>query len=146
MAASVPPALKLVLPLAASAAWAYVVFVYSTDPSPPGVSDNAGRLDFLPRPDLFVHFAMYGLLSLLLILAVLPVRLFRPFTLALRAGLPVVVAGVYGIALELVQSTIPERSGSVDDAVADILGAITAVVFVYVVRRVLHIGRPHSLL
>ena len=139
MAVRVLSGLLVALPVAASVAWAYVIYVLSTDPSPPGAG---GRLDFLPRADLFAHFGMYAVLSFLLVLSVLPVRIWAPLTLALRAGLPVVVAGTFGIAMELVQDTIPERSAGVDDAIADILGAVAAVVFVFVLRRAFHLGRP----
>ncbi len=141
MIVSVRRLVLLALPIAASVAWAFVVFVYSTDPAPPGVAENAGRLDFLPRPDLFVHFGMYGLLSLFLILSLLPIRIERPL---MSTGLPVLIAGLYGISLEFVQNTIPERSGSFDDGVVDVLGAIAAVVFVFVVRRVFHLEVPRS--
>ncbi|MDA1035950.1 MAG: VanZ family protein [Chloroflexi bacterium] len=134
----------LVLPMAASVAWAVVIYGLSTDPTPPGTGGDGNVLDFLPRPDLFVHFGLYGIFGLLLIWSVLPLRVWQPLTLALRTGLPVVVGGVFGIAMELVQDTIPERSASVDDAVVDILGAIAAVVFVFVVRRVFHLGRSRS--
>ncbi len=143
MIARVASGLLLALPVAASAAWALVIYDLSTDPSPPA-AESAGLLDFLPRPDLFVHFGLYGIFGLLLIWSVLPIRLWRPLKLALRTGMPVVIAGTFGIAMELVQDTIPERSASVDDAIADILGAIGAVLFVFVVRRVFHLGRRRS--
>jgi len=130
------------LPFGASVAWGFVIYELSTDPNAPGAGSSA--LGSLPRADLFVHFGLYWFFSLLLIWTVLPCRIWRPLTLALRTGLPVTLASVFGITMELVQDSIPERSASVDDAVVGILGSISAVIFVFVVRRVLHLGRPRS--
>lgn len=109
--------------------WAYFIYWGSVSPSAPA-TDLGGRLDFLGRPDLFVHAGAYALLAFCLRLWVGPIRLCRPFNVTLRYFMPVLVAGIYGSAIELVQRTIATRDTDPLDATADIIGAIIAVAIV----------------
>jgi hypothetical protein len=83
--------------------------VYLTDSSPSGVSEIAGRLGLLLRPNLFVHFATYGILSLLLILSLLSIRIVR---LLMRACLLVLsVIARSGIPGDIVSEESPLDRG-----------------------------------
>ena len=62
-------------------------------------------------------------------LSVLPFRFYKPINIALHYIMPVISAGVCGIAMEWVQGTIPQRSAESLDVIADITGAILAVTF-----------------
>ena len=85
------------------------------------------RFGFLPRPDLFLHAGAYGLLAYLLRLWVGPLRLCASFNVTLRYFMPVLVAGIYGGALELVQRNVDKRLADPFDLLADVVGAILAV-------------------
>ena len=95
----------------------------------------------MPRADLWGHFGFYGIFGLLLIWVVWPFHAWTPLELAVRTGLPVVIAGTYGVAMEMLQADMAERSAEFVDVIADVGGAIGAVAFVYVMRRVFRRGR-----
>jgi VanZ family protein len=108
--------------------WAWLIFLVSSAPVPPGIgSDGSSLLDLLPRGDLFAHFAVYSIFAWLVMLAVLPIKLCRPINLSLHLAMPVIIAGVYGIGMEFVQDSMTERSAEALDVVADVIGAIAAV-------------------
>ncbi|CAM4168864.1 VanZ family protein [Pseudoalteromonas ostreae] len=66
----------------------------------------------LPHMDKLVHFTIF------FVLAAVMVRAFK-----LPVFVHLVLLAFYGIAIELMQSTIPYRSASVADVVADFSGA-----------------------
>ena len=109
--------------------WAYLIFWLLASPDPPTESAS-DFLSFLGRPDLFAHAVLFGGLAFLLRVWIGPVRLCRPFNVSLRYFMPVLIAGIYGVALELVQSETSERSAEALDVVADLWGAAVAVAFV----------------
>jgi VanZ family protein len=116
---------RFVLPMG----WAWFIFWISSTPVSPGIGANGTSLfDFLPRADLFAHFAVYLVFSWLVMLAVLPIKVCKPLNVSLHFAMPVIIAGVYGISMELVQDPIPNRTADALDVVADILGAMTTVV------------------
>jgi VanZ family protein len=119
------------LPIAAAIGWAWFLFWISSDPTPLGadLTDDGNFLDFLPRADLFAHFGVYAILAFFLRWSLAWVRTWRPFEQAIRNGMPVVIVGVYGASLELMQETIDARAGEILDAVADSAGAIAMVFF-----------------
>jgi len=99
------------------------------DPTPAGagLTRDGSFLDFLPRADLFAHFGIYAVLAFFLRWSLAWVHACRPFEQAIKNGVPIVVTGVYGAGLELMQETIDARAGEILDAVADSAGAITMV-------------------
>lgn len=110
--------------------WAWFIYWVSSAPVPPGADDAGGFLAFLPRADLFAHFGVYAIFGWLVMLFLLPIKLCKPINVSLHFAMPVIIAGVYGIAMEWVQDGIPERSAEALDVVADVAGAIVAVAFV----------------
>jgi VanZ family protein len=81
--------------------------------------------------DLIGHFALYGVLAVLLFVALLR------FTWGIAAAI-ILASAAFGILTEIVQEIfVPGRYGSVADGVADILGAVAATVaFVFRRRRI----------
>lgn len=119
---------RFTIRLALVAGWAWFIYWVSSDPTPPGTGpDGGGALDFLPRGDLFAHAGTYAIFAWFLMLLALPVRFCKPINVALHLLMPIVIAGVYGIAMEMIQDGIPERSAEILDVVADIVGAIIAI-------------------
>jgi VanZ family protein len=111
--------------------WAWFIFWVSSSPTPLGTDPNsaASFLDFLPREDLFAHGIVYAALAWLVMLTLLPIKLCKPINVSLRFVMPVVIAGVYGTAMEFVQDGIAERSAEALDVVADVTGALLTVAF-----------------
>ncbi len=93
-------------------ALAAVIFAWSSRSRVPDVGD------WIPHFDKVVHFAVYGLLG------VLVCRLGRG---ARAAVLAVVLTSAYGVTDEWHQSFVPGRSAELADWVADTLGALAAV-------------------
>jgi hypothetical protein len=120
---------RFLLPLAASVGWAWLIFWLSVDPSPAGAdaTREGGFLAWLPRADLFAHFGVYAILAFFLRWSFGWLHTWRPFESAIKNGLPVIIAGIYGAGLELLQETIDERAGEIADAAADTLGALVMV-------------------
>jgi hypothetical protein len=136
--------LRRLFPLVLAAGWAWFIYWVSSAPVPPGTdaTDGSSFLDFLPRGDLFAHAAVYAVLTWFLVLAAVPVRFCKPLNVTLHFLMPVVIAGVYGIAMEFVQDGIPERSAEALDVVADIAGAILTIAFmVKVWPKIKRLGR-----
>jgi VanZ family protein len=132
---------RILLRFALPAAWAWFIFWVSSEPVPPGTGADGGFLDFLPRPDLVAHFGVYAIFGWLVMLSLLPIKLCKPINVALHFAMPVIIAGVYGIAMEWVQDGIPERSAEALDVIADIVGAIAAVaVMTYLWPKIKRLG------
>lgn len=66
----------------------------------------------MPNADKLVHFVIFFILAAVM---------FRAFKLPVYIHL--ILLAFYGIAIELMQSTIPYRSASAADVVADFIGA-----------------------
>lgn len=109
--------------------WAWFIFWVSSEPVPSGAGADGGFLSFLPRADLFAHFGVYAILGWLVMRFLLPIKLCKPINVSLHFAMPVIIAGVYGIAMEWVQDGIAQRSAEALDVVADIAGAVVAVAF-----------------
>lgn len=122
---------RLLIPFALATGWAFLIYWASTMPTPLviGPDNNGNFLDFLPRKDLIAHAAAYSILTWLLMLSVLPFTLCKPINVLLHRIMPIVIAGVYGFAMEWVQGGIPGRSAEVLDVAADVVGAIIAIAF-----------------
>jgi VanZ family protein len=73
------------------------------------------------------HFGVYAILAFFMRWSLGWVHTWRPFESAVKNGLPVVVCGIYGAGLELLQETIDARAGEILDAVADATGALAMV-------------------
>ena len=131
--------LRFLLPITGAVGWAYFIFWISVDPSPAGaeIAEDGGFLAWLPRADLFAHFGVYAILAFFLRWSLGWVHAWRPFDWAIKNGMPIIVAGLYGVGLELQQENIDARAGEALDVVADTLGAIVMVwVLAYVLPRV----------
>ncbi|MDA0797268.1 MAG: VanZ family protein [Chloroflexi bacterium] len=120
---------RILFRLALPMGWAWFIFWVSSTPVPPGAGTDGGFLSFLPRADLFAHFGVYAIFGWLVMQSLLPIKLCKPINVSLHFAMPVIIAGVSGIAMEWVQDGIPERSAEAVDVVADIAGAIAAVAF-----------------
>jgi hypothetical protein len=120
---------RRLLPFTLAAGWAWFIFWVSSSPAPLGSDSAASFLDFLPRGDLFAHGIAYAALAWLVMLTLLPIKLCKPINVSLRFVMPIVIAGVYGIAMEFVQDGIAERSAEALDVVADVAGALLTVAF-----------------
>jgi VanZ family protein len=83
--------------------------------------------------DLTAHFAVYALLALLLARA-LAAGTWARLGLRVLANAWLIAAG-YGLSDEVHQRFVPGRSASPADWVADALGAATAMLLLYVMRR-----------
>jgi VanZ family protein len=134
--------LRILFRFALPVGWAWFIFWVSSAPVPPGTGgDGSSFLDFLPRADLFAHFAVYAIFAWLVMLAVLPIKLCKPINVSLHFAMPVIIVGVFGIGMEFVQDTIPERSAEALDVVADVLGAIaTVAVMTYLWPKIKRLG------
>lgn len=107
--------------------YAGVIFFFSHQSDPPGPD--------LPEfaPDYVLHFLEYGFFSLSLVWGL---------TSKLRKDLSVrdsawawLTATIYGVSDEIHQSFIPQREASFNDLLADALGALSFVIFLYFVRK-----------
>jgi VanZ family protein len=96
------------------------VILYSSLIEPPGAGLAPAGPFGLVGLDKWLHALAYGALA-----AVLAVALARDALAALV--LVVCLAIGYGIGIELVQATVPERSASALDAAADACGALASV-------------------
>jgi hypothetical protein len=124
--------LRFIIPIAAAAGWAWFIYWISVDSSPTGagVADDGGFLAWLPRADLFAHFALYAILAFLMRWSLGWLHTWRVFEQTIKNAMPIVIAGVYGIALELQQAwAIETRVGDPTDAIANILGALAMIGF-----------------
>ena len=113
----------------AAIGWSYLIFWLLVSPDPP-TGGASSFLSFLGRPDLFAHAALFGGLAFFLRIWIGSIKLCKPFSVTLRYFMPVLFAGIYGAALELVQRGVAGRSADPWDAVLDTWGAIIAVAFV----------------
>ena len=122
--------LRFTIRLGLVVGWAWFIYDVSSDASPSGPSaGGAGLLDFLPRPDLFAHAGVYAIFAWLLMLLALPIKFCKPINIALHFLMPIIIVFVYGLAMEMVQDGIPERSAEALDVVADVVGALITIVF-----------------
>ncbi len=96
--------------------WFSLIFIASVMPV-------AGIDTGLPEEDKIAHLIMYGLTAILLF------RFFeRKKTLNGACYMSVVIAALYGAAMEVVQYFLPYRSFSVGDMTANTIGAFLACV------------------
>lgn len=107
-----------------AAIYAVLIFSLSHQSSPPGAS---------LLPDYVGHFLEYGFFSLTLAWGVTS-GLRKPPTFS-RLGVAWLLATVYGLLDEVHQSFVPERSPTLQDLVADSLGAMVFLLLLYLVHR-----------
>lgn len=110
-------------------AWVGFVFYLGTLPRTPGVPAVPSDLE-----SLFSHFGAYLMLAVLVYILASsgsPGLLSRLRALAIAIG----VAVALGVALEGVQSLLPERAAEPSDVVADVAGAVTGAVGMFVLDQ-----------
>lgn len=97
--------------------WLLIVLILSIIPVP--------ETDIEPKGlDKIVHFAIYGITALLL-WKFLYNRIGNRGIIGL---ISVVIASLYGLIIEIIQSFLPYRSFSVSDIISNFLGAVAFVV------------------
>jgi len=104
--------------------FALVIFSVSAESTPPG-ADLA--------PDYVAHFFEYGLFALTLIWGV--TSGLRKDLNVKRAGLAFMLAAAYALTDEFHQGFVPQRDSSLQDILADCLGAACAILIVYGLLR-----------
>ena len=91
--------------------WLFLVLVFSTIP--------VKGLQTRHLSDTVIHFVMYG------IAAVLFMKDFRSKTsMKKSAVLSIIIASLFGLVIELIQSVIPWREYSFSDMMANVSGAV----------------------
>jgi len=122
--------LRFLIPIAAAVGWAWFIFWISVDDAGARVVDGGGLLAWAPRADLVAHFSVYAVLAFLMRWSLGWLHTWRVFEQTIKNAMPVVIAGVYGIALELRQAwAIEARAGEAADAIANTLGALAMIWF-----------------
>jgi VanZ family protein len=100
--------------------WASIIFWLSSSPDGQG---GFWLIRAIPYGDKLAHAAAFGLLAILLLMA-------------LRKGwIAIITTSLYGLSDEVHQYFVPGRSVDVTDWVADTLGAILAVTLVSFLTR-----------
>lgn len=115
-------------------AWIALIFTFSSQSQPVGSETASGLLG--GRGDLLVHFSVYFVLALLLLLAVLTAV--RDEARTIHYLLVVSAAVFIGGMEEVYQGFVPGRTSSFLDLGADALGAATSVVLVALISRYRH--------
>jgi len=99
----------------------------------PGSNIPSGAVAFAPM-DLITHFLMYGFLSYVLYRFLRD--LFYPHQLGSVSLIFVVLAPfVYGVVLELLQSFVPERHPSTEDALFNLMGSCLSLILIVLWRK-----------
>jgi VanZ family protein len=106
-------------------AYAATIFMLSAVSAPPPTG-------WIRLSDKFLHFGAFGLMAVLVALAVQ--RPGHPLTLK-RAILAIIITSAYGVLDELHQSLVPDRVPSTGDALADAMGAILGVAWYCLIAR-----------
>jgi VanZ family protein len=105
--------------------WLAIVFVLSVYP-------ETKDMPLIRGSDKVFHFLLYAVTCALFYVELKkPLRLSLPLLLVLS----VVLASAYGLLMEIVQGTMGTREFSLYDALANMLGAVAAAVFIAVIRR-----------
>ena len=116
------------------AAGCVAIYLVSDMPRPPVPDALTFRF-----ADKLLHAGAYGVLSLLALLG----AAHRRGGIAQRARVEAVaLAGLYGVVDELHQSFVPNRSATVSDVVADVIGAMLAMAAVAAWRKRAGSKRP----
>ncbi len=99
--------------------WMSVILLFSVLPFPDGLALVVSPFDKL------IHFAEYAILALLIMGA-----LYRSETATFEknALFTLILAGGYGIVMELLQHFVPGRAMELYDMVADIVGVATGII------------------
>jgi len=87
-----------------------------------------------PFIDKVIHFILFAVLAWLL---VLPFTLGLVWTLAAATVPSFIIASLYGMWTEYVQTAIPYRDGNLGDVIANTLGAATVFAAVWIVPPVI---------
>lgn len=128
------PQSRRLLFTASAAAWTLAIPFLSL--APPALMPELGLLRFIPHPDKWIHGAMYGVQTVLLIGAW---RSFRPGSRPCAWLGLALASALYGLLMELLQFTLANgRHFSWGDAAANTAGALLALglaVLCFGVRR-----------
>jgi VanZ family protein len=101
-------------------AYCLFIFIQSGYPSPQ-------KLPSFNLMDKMLHFAAYGVMSILFYRAYQTLRIKNHRQMLIFIS--IVSASIYGISDEIHQYFVPERHGDLLDVIADILGAICGTIF-----------------
>lgn len=105
----------------------YCALIFWQSSYPPVYSEP-----FFPHDDKVLHFVCYAILGILFFRF-----LGREFAWSMsRTGLiSVLLTFAYGVSDEIHQSFVPERFASIPDALANLAGAVTGVIFFMIVFK-----------
>ena len=117
--------IRAILPWVILAVYWPTLFVVTHLPKLPSVE--------VPGSDKTLHFAAYLLLTLTFWLARYGKA--RPDPRRFRAYLVLIIMAVYAALDELTQGLVPNRYSDPYDWLADVLGVLVALGFLYIVRR-----------
>lgn len=107
--------------------WALVILILSTMPG-----KQLPKIDWLMTPDKFGHAAVYGVLTVGLFFSFLP-YITKPVS---NRWYAFALASFYGIGMEVVQyAFFPGRYFEIWDIVANIIGALAAVIFLKLINH-----------
>jgi VanZ family protein len=106
--------------------YVFIIFLLSTRP--------VGGVELFTHADKIIHFVMYAILAVLSFWVLRYTDLAtRPIQLLIASAL---VATTYGAFIELVQSSLPYRSGEFGDIVANAVGALSgALLYFKIIKR-----------
>ncbi len=107
--------------------------IYALSDRPAGDYEGAsGFFSWLPFAGTVAHVGLYFVLSVFVLRTLVSVK---RITIGLSVYLTLFVALVYGLLDELHQSNVAGRASEVGDVVADVFGAVLAVVFWFGLKR-----------
>lgn len=96
-------------------------------------SNSGAALPAAISSPLFAHLFLFGMLGFLTAVGALVIRRSERLAVAMVAAL--VVGGVWALATEWYQTTLPGREASLEDLLANALGTVAGALLAWLVRR-----------
>ena len=114
----------------AAAGWMAISLVFLASSRLPNI--GAGLPAGISSP-LFAHLFLFGMLGFLTAVGVLVIR--RSGRLAVAMVTALLVGGVWALATEWYQTTLPGRDGSLEDLLANAMGTAAGALLAWLARR-----------
>lgn len=119
-----------IIGVVAAAGWMAVSLVFLASSR---FSDSGTALPAVISSPLFAHLFLFGMLGFLTAVGALVIR--RSERLAVAIVTALLVGGAWALATEWFQTTLPGRTASLDDLLANALGTAAGAVLAWLVRR-----------